>query len=249
MKNNKTTHLGYQSVLVEDKEQRVATVFESIATQYDFMNDVMTGGLHRLWKRFAVESSGVSKGQSVLDLAGGTGDLSRRLSRLVGPEGNVVLADINNAMLQVGIDRLIGNDQEGHVSFVQANAENLPFLDNTFDCIIMAFGLRNLTDKQRALDSITRALKPGGRLLVLEFSKPKGKWLNTIYDTYSFKVLPILGELMAGDQIFYRYLAESIRMHPDQKTVKGMMQKAGFRRVQYYDLSGGIVALHRGFKA
>jgi len=248
MKANDTTHFGYQSVTTQEKEQRVAEVFKSVATRYDVMNDIMTGGLHRLWKRFTIEISGVRKGHKVLDLAGGTGDLAMRYARFVGPEGEVVLADINESMLQVGRDRAIEAGFNDNITYIQANAEDLPFADNTFDCITIAFGLRDITDKQKALDSISRALKPGGRLLVLEFSKPKGKLLNKLYDTYSFKVMPTLGKLVAGNHKAYRYMAESIRMHPDQKTIKGMMQKASFRRVEFYNLSGGIVAVHRGFK-
>ncbi|MBL4865258.1 MAG: class I SAM-dependent methyltransferase [Pseudomonadales bacterium] len=248
MTNKDTTHFGYQSVDAEDKEKHVADVFDSAAIDYDIMNDVMTGGFHRLWKRFTVELSGVHEGHSVLDLAGGTGDLSFRFSRLVGPEGRVVLADINNPMLRMGQYRSLSIDYGSNISFVQANAENIPFASNSFDCIVIGFGWRNVTNKQKALDSIIDSLKPGGRLLVLEFSKPEGKWLNKIYDAYSFKILPKLGQLMVGEQQYYRYTAESIRLHPDQKTVKRMMQKAGFRMVQYHNLSGGVVAVHRGFK-
>jgi demethylmenaquinone methyltransferase/2-methoxy-6-polyprenyl-1,4-benzoquinol methylase len=212
------------------------------------MNDVMSLGIHRLWKRFAIELSGVRKGQRVLDLAGGTGDLAARLARLTGPEGEVVLADINGAMLAHGRARLMDQGIAGNVRFVQANAECLPFPDQYFDCITIAFGLRNVTDKDAALRSMFRVLKPGGRLLVLEFSKPSVPGLAPIYDLYSFKLLPLMGKLIANDAESYKYLAESIRMHPDQESLRDMMQQAGFEDCGYHNLSGGIVALHRGFR-
>ena len=249
MTNNDTTHFGFQSVDTQDKEQHVADVFESVATEYDMMNDVMTGGLHRLWKRFTIELSGARQGQCVLDLAGGTGDLSHRFARLVGPKGNVVLADINGPMLQVGRRRSQSSVKDSEISFIQANAENLPFASNSFDCIVISFGLRDVTNKQKTLDSMLRVLKPGGRLLDLEFSKPEGKWLNKIVDAYSFKVLPKLGQFMVGEEDYFRYTTESIRVHPDQKTIARMMKKTGFTIVQYHNLSGGIVAVHRGYKA
>ena len=249
MSDDKTTHFGYQTVPVEEKAQRVAGVFHSVASRYDLMNDLMSGGVHRLWKRFTIEMSGVRSGQQVLDIAGGTGDLAMRFSRLVGPQGQVVLADINDSMLNVGRDKLLDHGISGNLEFVQADAQYLPFADNTFDCITIAFGLRNVTDKARALRSMLRVLKPGGRALVLEFSKPTNPLLAKAYDAYSFGVLPRMGSLVAGDSESYRYLAESIRMHPDQETLKEMMVEADFDRCTYHNLTGGVVALHRGFKA
>ncbi len=243
-----TTHFGYEQVKVSDKEERVASVFHSVAAKYDLMNDLMSMGVHRLWKAIAIEYSGVRKGQRVLDIAGGTGDLTQRFSKLVGPTGQVVLADINDSMLKVGRDKLQDNGISGNVRFVQANAEMLPFPDNHFDCITIAFGLRNVTDKQKALESMARVLKPGGRLLVLEFSKTKHPLLTKIYDTYSFRLLPMMGKLIVNDSESYKYLAESIRMHPDQETLQGMMEQAGLVRCKYYNLTGGVVALHKGIK-
>lgn len=243
-----TTHFGFRTVEAEQKAQMVAGVFHSVAAKYDIMNDVMSLGIHRLWKRFTIDCSGVRAGQRVLDLAGGTGDLTAKFSRLVGDQGEVVLADINDSMLKVGREKLRNMGVVGNVSYVQANAEALPFPDNTFDCITIAFGLRNVTDKDKALRSMYRVLKPGGRLLVLEFSKPILAPLSKVYDTYSFHVLPRMGQLIAGDSESYRYLAESIRMHPDQETLKAMMDEAGFGNTTYHNLTGGIVALHRGFK-
>lgn len=243
-----TTHFGYQEVPVDEKATRVAGVFDSVAARYDVMNDLMSLGIHRLWKRLAIERAGVRPGHSVLDIAGGTGDLTLKFSRLVGPRGRVVLADINESMLRVGRDKLLDQGVDGNVDYVQANAECLPFPDNTFDCITIAFGLRNVTNKDAALRSMTRTLKPGGRLLVLEFSTPINALLSKAYDEYSFRVLPRMGELVAGDGDSYRYLAESIRVHPDQETLKEMMQGAGLERVEYTNLTGGIVALHRGIK-
>ncbi|MEH6811798.1 MAG: bifunctional demethylmenaquinone methyltransferase/2-methoxy-6-polyprenyl-1,4-benzoquinol methylase UbiE [Motiliproteus sp.] len=247
-KSESTTHFGYEQVQVEEKEKRVAEVFHSVAAKYDIMNDLMSFGVHRLWKAFTIEYSGVRKGQRVLDIAGGTGDLTSKFSRLVGPEGQVVLADINDSMLKVGRDKLQDQGIGANVRFVQANAELLPFPDNYFDCISIAFGLRNVTDKDKALASMARVLKPGGRLLVLEFSKPANAMLSKVYDTYSFSLLPIMGKLIANDSESYRYLAESIRMHPDQETLKGMMENAGLVRCQYHNMSGGVVALHKGIK-
>jgi len=244
----RTTHFGYQEVPVEEKAARVADVFHSVASRYDLMNDLMSLGIHRLWKRLTLERAGVRRGQSVLDIAGGTGDLTLKFSQLVGPSGRVVLADINASMLNVGRDKLLDHGVGGNVEYVQANAECLPFADNTFDCITIAFGLRNVTDKDAALASMARVLKPGGRLLVLEFSKPPHQLLSKVYDEYSFRLLPKMGELVANDADSYRYLAESIRMHPDQETLKGMMEQAGLERVEYTNLTGGIVALHRGIK-
>jgi demethylmenaquinone methyltransferase/2-methoxy-6-polyprenyl-1,4-benzoquinol methylase len=226
----------------------VAEVFHSVAAKYDLMNDLMSFGIHRIWKRYAIDCSGVRRGQRVLDLAGGTGDLTAKFSRLVGEQGEVVLADINDSMLKMGREKLRNNGIVGNVSYVQANAEALPFPDNYFDCITISFGLRNVTEKEKALRSMFRVLKPGGRLLVLEFSKPLIAPLSKAYDTYSFHILPRIGELVAQDAESYRYLAESIRMHPDQETLKDMMSDAGFENVTYNNLTGGIVALHRGFK-
>jgi len=246
--NDKTTHFGFEQVPWEEKRRRVAQVFDSVAGNYDLMNDAMSLGIHRLWKRFAVEQTGARPGQRILDLAGGTGDLAARLARLVGPAGEVVIGHINASMLQVGRERLLDRGIAGNVRFVQANAECLPFPDSSFDCITIAFGLRNVTDKQKALESMYRSLKPGGRLLVLEFSKPSLPGLAPLYDLYSFRVLPVMGRLIARNADSYRYLAESIRMHPDQETLKAMMEQAGFEDCEYFNLSGGIVALHRGFR-
>lgn len=244
----KTTHFGFSEVPVNEKADRVADVFHSVAGKYDIMNDLLSMGIHRVWKRFTIEVSGVRAGDQVLDVAGGTGDLTRYFSRLVGPTGKVILSDINDSMLNMGRDRLIDQGYTGNVEYVQANAECLPFADNTFDCITIAFGLRNVTDKDAALRSLTRVLKPGGRLLVLEFSKPGNPLLSKIYDTYSFNILPKLGKLVANDSESYQYLAESIRMHPDQETLKGMMEEAGLSQCKYHNMTGGIVALHRGVK-
>jgi len=243
---DKTTHFGFEQVAWNEKQRRVGSVFDSVADNYDLMNDVMSFGVHRLWKRFAIEQSGARRGQKILDLAGGTGDLAERLSRLVGPEGDVVVGDINAAMLNVGRARLLDRGIHGNVEYVQANAENLPFPENSFDCVTIAFGLRNVTDKARALKSMYRVLKPGGRLLVLELSKPV-PGVKQIYDLYSFRILPLMGRLIARDESSYRYLAESIRMHPGQEDLKAMMQEAGFEDCDYFNLSGGIVALHRGY--
>lgn len=248
MSEQDTIDFGYKQVPVAQKQEKVAEVFHSVAQKYDIMNDLMSGGVHRLWKRFTIELSGVRKGHRVLDIAGGTGDLTAMFSKLVGSEGSVVLADINASMLQVGRDRLIDRGSADNIEFVQANAETLPFPDNHFDCITIAFGLRNVTDKDKALRSMLRVLKPGGRLLVLEFSKPQVQWLSTVYDQYSFKVLPFMGKLVTKDAESYQYLAESIRMHPDQNTLAGMMGDAGFEAVRYHNMTGGIVALHRGVK-
>ncbi|GAB3488221.1 bifunctional demethylmenaquinone methyltransferase/2-methoxy-6-polyprenyl-1,4-benzoquinol methylase UbiE [Marinomonas epiphytica] len=245
---NKTTHFGYKEVPTEKKVEAVAQVFHSVAAKYDIMNDLMSGGVHRLWKRHTISQSGVRAGQTVLDIAGGTGDLTLKFSRLVGSQGQVILADINDSMLKVGRDKLANRGVVGNVKFVQANAEELPFPDDTFDCITIAFGLRNVTDKSKALASMYRVLKPGGRLLVLEFSKPESEMLSQVYDQYSFRLLPTMGKLIANDAESYRYLAESIRMHPDQETLKGMMDEVGFERTSFQNLTGGIVALHKGFK-
>ncbi|MBA3981133.1 MAG: bifunctional demethylmenaquinone methyltransferase/2-methoxy-6-polyprenyl-1,4-benzoquinol methylase UbiE [Alcanivorax sp.] len=248
MADDKTTHFGFQEVPWQDKASRVAGVFRSVAPKYDLMNDLMSMGIHRAWKRFTLELAGVRPGHRVLDLAGGTGDLAMKFSRLVGDTGEVVLADINEAMLGVGRDRLFDAGCAHNTRVAQVNAEALPFADNSFNCITIAFGLRNVTDKDKALKSMLRVLKPGGRLLVLEFSKPIHKPLSKLYDIYSFNVLPRLGKAIADDAESYQYLAESIRMHPDQQTLKGMMEDAGFARCDYFNMTGGIVALHRGFK-
>ena len=242
------THFGYRSVDASEKANLVRGVFDSVANRYDLMNDLMSLGVHRLWKRLAIELSGVRPGQRVLDLASGTDDLADRFADLVGPEGYVVMSDINAAMLGVGRDRMIDRGHVGNIGYAQINAESLPVKDETFDLITIAFGLRNVTDKQKALEAMYRALKPGGRALVLEFSKPTNKPLERLYDVYSFHVLPRMGELVANDAESYRYLAESIRMHPDQETLKGMMEQAGFERCDVRNLTGGIVAIHRGFK-
>lgn len=248
MSDDKTTHFGFKTVPAAEKARHVGQVFHSVAQKYDVMNDLMSLGIHRLWKRYTIEMSGARSGQTILDLAGGTGDLTMKFSRIVGETGKVFLADINSSMLNVGRDKLLDHGYASNIEYVQANAESLPFADNTFDCITIAFGLRNVTDKQKALESMTRVLKPGGRLLVLEFSKPVNPTFEKIYDRYSFSLLPFMGKLVANDSESYQYLAESIRMHPDQNTLKHMMRKAGLDRVDYHNLTGGIVALHRGFK-
>ena len=242
------THFGFQQVPVGEKAKRVADVFHSVADNYDIMNDVMSLGVHRIWKRFTLSQTGLKAGQKVLDLAGGTGDLAMKMAGMVGSSGQVVLSDINGSMLRRGRERLTDNGIAGNIEYVQANAECLPFPDDTFDCITIAFGLRNVTDKDKALRSMNRILKPGGRLLVLEFSKPVTPGLAPVYDIYSFKLLPLMGKLIAKDAESYQYLAESIRMHPDQETLKGMMDEAGFSKTKYHNLTGGIVALHKGFK-
>lgn len=240
------TDFGYQQVPVEEKAGKVAEVFHSVANKYDLMNDVMSFGIHRLWKRFAIELSRVRAGQYVLDIAGGTGDLAKVFAERVGSKGRVYLADINASMLNVGRDRLL--NQGFNISYVQADAECLPFEDQRFDCVSIAFGLRNVTDKSAALRSMFRVLKPGRCVIILEFSKPVLPLLQTVYDQYSFNILPRLGQWIAGDADSYRYLVESIRRHPDQETLKSMMEASGFEMCEYYNLSGGIVALHRGYK-
>jgi len=242
-----TTNFGYETVAVEDKARRVRGVFDSVAENYDLMNDLMSVGMHRLWKHFTIEHAGVRRGQSLLDLAGGTGDLARRFAEKVGSDGHVVLADINLAMLSEGRRRLIDKGVAGNASIVQVDAENLPFTDSSFDCVTIAFGLRNVTEKDAALRSMRSVLKPGGKVLILEFSRP-AEFLKPAYDLYSFKVLPALGKTVAGDADSYQYLAESIRMHPDQETLLTMMKDAGFDRCRYHNLSGGVVALHVGYK-
>jgi demethylmenaquinone methyltransferase/2-methoxy-6-polyprenyl-1,4-benzoquinol methylase len=239
------THFGYEQVSESEKAGRVAGVFSSVASKYDLMNDLMSAGLHRLWKKFAVEIAGVRAGERVLDVAGGTGDLSSAFARRAGAKGQVWLTDINSAMLTRGRDRLV--DDGLVLPVAQCDAEKLPFPTDWFDCACVAFGLRNMTHKERALAEMRRVLKPGGRLLVLEFSRV-WKPLAPAYDFYSFKLLPWLGEKVAGDADSYRYLAESIRVHPDQETLKSMMESAGLGRVDYFNLAAGVVALHRGFK-
>lgn len=248
MADKETTHFGYQNVAKEEKAARVADVFHSVAAKYDIMNDLMSGGVHRIWKQFTIEVSRARRGQRILDIAGGTGDLAAKFSKIVGSTGQVILADINNSMLNVGRDKLTDKGIVGNIDYVQANAECLPFPDNYFDCITIAFGLRNVTDKDKALRSMYRVLKPGGQLLVLEFSKPGNPLLAKVYDQYSFKILPKMGELIANDSESYQYLAESIRMHPDQETLKSMMLDAGFDACEYHNLTGGVVALHKGQK-
>ncbi len=243
-----TTHFGYQQVPESEKAAKVAEVFHGVAEKYDIMNDVMSLGVHRLWKRFTIELSGARAGHTILDIAGGTGDLTKRFARLVGNDGHVVLADINASMLNMGRNRLLDEGAANNITYAQANAEYLPFADNTFDCVSIAFGLRNVTHKDKALASMARVLKPGGRLLVLEFSKPTHPLLNKAYDAYSFSLLPFMGKLIANDSDSYRYLAESIRMHPDQETLKTMLTTAGFIDCRYYNMTGGIVALHMGIK-
>ncbi len=248
MDKEQTTHFGYQQVPRMEKASRVAGVFHSVPDKYDVMNDVMSFGVHRLWKRLTIDAAGAKQGSKILDLAGGTGDLASKFARIVGQTGKVVLSDINASMLENGRKRLTDLGIAGNIEYVQANAECLPFADNSFDIVTMAFGLRNVTDKDAALRSIFRILKPSGRLLVLEFSKPVLPGLAPIYDQYSFKFLPMMGKVIANDAESYRYLAESIRMHPDQETLKQMMSTAGFERVSYTNMTGGIVALHKGFK-
>jgi demethylmenaquinone methyltransferase/2-methoxy-6-polyprenyl-1,4-benzoquinol methylase len=249
MPDERFTDFGFQRVASRDKVRRVRGVFDSVAPRYDLMNDLMSAGTHRLWKRFTLALANLRPGQRALDVAGGTGDLAAGLLRQVGPRGLVVLSDINATMLARGRDRLIDEGFVGNVGFVQANAEKLPFPDNTFDCITIGFGLRNVTDRPAALAAMRRALKPGGQLLVLEFSQPRTPGLKALYDAYSFRVLPLLGKLVAHDEASYRYLAESIRMHPDQETLLGMLGDAGLEGCRYHNLSGGIVAVHRGYKS
>ena len=239
------THFGFETVTEEEKSRRVAGVFTSVSSKYDVMNDLMSIGLHRVWKRFAVVLSGVREGQRVLDVAGGSADMSRLFLKKVGGSGQVVLTDINNAMLRVGRDRLL---DEGYATPVtQCDAERMPFPDNYFDCVSIAFGLRNVTHKDIALHEMQRVLKPGGCLVVLEFSRI-AKPLKKIYDVYSLKLLPRIGQFVANDADSYRYLAESIRMHPGQNELKNMMEDAGLEKVEYFNLTGGVVAAHRGYK-
>ena len=247
-KRSQTTDFGFQTVDWHEKAGRVRSVFESVAGKYDVMNDLMSLGAHRLWKRFTLSLTGLKPAQSALDVAGGTGDLAIGMARQVGRTGRTVLTDINAAMLERGRDRCIDAGVARQVSCSLANAECLPFADDSFNCVTIGFGLRNVTDKPAALTAMLRVLKPGGQLLILEFSKPVVPGLKPVYDAYSFKVLPTLGRLVAGDAASYQYLAESIRMHPDQETLLEMMRTAGFAQTRYHNLSGGIVAVHRGYK-
>src|SRR5271163_4937093 len=246
--SDRKTDFGYEKVAWGDKAQRVRAVFSSVAGKYDVMNDLMSFGAHRLWKRFALSLTGLRTGQQALDVAGGTGDLAAGMLRQVGKSGHVVLSDVNPAMLEIGRDRLLDKGFSGNVECIVADAERLPFEDDAFDCVTIGFGLRNVTDKAAALKSMHRVLKPGGQLLVLEFSTPVAPALKSIYDAYSFNVLPLLGRLVAKDAQSYRYLAESIRMHPNQETLLEMLRTAGFAQARYHNLTGGIVAVHRGYK-
>ena len=248
MAEKDSTHFGFEQVASGEKQDRVRQVFDSVADRYDVMNDLMSMGIHRLWKRQAIELAGIKRGQRVLDLASGTADLATRFATLVGPDGLVIVSDINAAMLSNGRDRMLDDGHAGNVDYAQINAENLPFPDNSFDCISIAFGLRNVTDKQAELESMFNALRPGGRVLILEFSKPTNALFKSIYDTYSFKILPKIGKLIANDEDSYRYLAESIRMHPDQKTLQDMMEQAGLEHCDYHNMNNGVVAIHRGYK-
>lgn len=248
LNEDNSTDFGFTQVPQHEKADRVAEVFHSVAQKYDLMNDIMSLGLHRLWKQFTLSKSNVRPGQSVLDLAGGTGDLAKVFAQQVGDRGLVVLADINEKMLIQGRNRLLDQGIVGNISYVQADAENLPFQEDYFHCISIAFGLRNVTNKIAALQSIFRSLKPGGKLLILEFSKPVLPLFSKLYDTYSFKIIPKIGKWITGDEKSYQYLVESIRMHPDQDQLMNMMLTCGFEDVEYHNLSGGIVALHVGFK-
>ena len=239
---------GFEQVAWDEKAERVRSVFASVAGKYDVMNDLMSFGVHRLWKRFTLSLTGLKVGQCALDVAGGSGDLSLGMLRQVGKSGRVVLSDVNPAMLEIGRDRLLDRGFVGNVECVVADAQRLPFADNSFDCVTIGFGLRNVTDKEAALKSMYRVLKPGGQLMVLEFSTPVAPGLKPVYDAYSFKILPVLGRLVAQDAASYRYLAESIRMHPDQETLLEMVRAAGYAQARYHNLTGGIVALHRGYK-
>lgn len=248
MTHEKTTHFGYRTVAAEEKSHLVAGVFHSVAPNYDLMNDVMSFGLHRLWKQFTIREAALRPGQTVLDVASGTGDLARTFAKQVGSTGKVIMTDINDAMLQVGRNRLTDAGILGNIECVQADAECLPFPDNYFDCVTIAFGLRNVTDKPAALRSMYRVLKPGGKLLILEFSHATSPMLGKLYDFYSFNIIPKMGEFVANDRASYQYLVESIRMHPDQETLKTMMLEAGFDEAEYFNLTGGVVALHKGKK-
>lgn len=246
--DQRTVDFGFEEIPRKDKAGRVRHVFDSVADRYDLMNDVMSLGIHRLWKRFTIAQTGLRRGAWALDVAGGTGDLARGLAERVGPQGQVVLTDINQAMLDRGRARLLDDGVCGNVRFCLADAQQLPFPNAIFDCVTIGFGLRNVTDRQTALAEMSRVLRPGGQLLVLEFSRPVVPGLAPLYDVYSFRVLPAMGRTIAGDADSYRYLAESIRRHPDQETLKGMMTSAGLENCSYHNLAGGIVALHRGYR-
>jgi len=246
--SDRQADFGYEQVPWGEKKARVRGVFDSVASRYDLMNDVMSGGMHRLWKRFTIAKTGLRPGQQALDVAAGSGDLAVGLARKVGREGRVVVTDINAAMLEEGRARLLNAGHAGNIDYVLADAENLPFQDARFHCVTIGFGLRNVTDKDAALKSLYRVTKPGGRLLVLEFSHAELGPLAPLYEIYSLGVLPMFGEWLAKDAASYRYLAESIRRHPDQETLKAMMERAGFERCEYFNLSAGIVALHIGYK-
>jgi demethylmenaquinone methyltransferase/2-methoxy-6-polyprenyl-1,4-benzoquinol methylase len=246
--SDRTVDFGFEKVAWSDKAARVRGVFDSVAGKYDVMNDLMSFGVHRLWKQFTLSLTGLRPGQHALDVAAGTGDLTLGLLRQVGKSGRVVLSDVNPAMLEIGRDRILDKGFVGNVECIVADAERLPFEDNAFECVTIGFGLRNVTDKAAALAQMYRVLKPGGQLLVLEFSTPVAPGLKPLYDAYSFKVLPLLGRLVTHDEASYRYLAESIRMHPDQETLLGMLRTAGFGEVRYHNLTGGVVAVHRGYK-
>jgi demethylmenaquinone methyltransferase / 2-methoxy-6-polyprenyl-1,4-benzoquinol methylase len=248
MNDLELTHFGYQQVPAAEKSDRVAAVFHSVASNYDLMNDLMSGGLHRLWKQFAINVCQLRSSHRVLDIAGGTGDLAKNIAKVVGNTGQVVLADINASMLQAGRDRLLNEGIINNIEYIQADAECLPFSENNFDRVTIAFGLRNVTNKDKALASMYRVLKPGGSLIILEFSKPILSFLQKVYDAYSFHIIPQLGKWVTGDEDSYRYLVESIRMHPDQEQLSLMMENVGFETVSHFNLTGGIVAVHRGYK-
>lgn len=245
---DQSTYFGFQKILESEKTKKVSGVFNSVSTKYDLMNDILSCGIHRFWKRITIEMSGIRQDDKVLDIASGTGDLAYSFSKLVGRKGEIVLLDINLSMLKIARDRLLDKGVSGKISIIQADAESLPFPDNYYDCITIAFGLRNITRKEKALRSILRVLKPGGRLLILEFSKPESKLISTFYDMYSFSFMPLIGKIVLNDKESYKYLAESIRMHPDQETLKTMMLNIGYKSVTYHNMSLGIVALHRGMK-
>ncbi len=245
---HQTTHFGFKDVPVNEKARHVADVFHSVASRYDLMNDLMSGGMHRLWKRFAISQTGLRTGQQALDVAGGTGDLTMKMLKQVGSTGRVTLSDINDSMLREGRDRLLDRGLVQGVDYALADAEHLPFMDNSFDAVTIAFGLRNVTDKQQALNEMTRVLRPGGCLLVLEFSKVVIPVLQRIYDKYSFEMIPWIGERVTGDRDSYQYLVESIRKHPDQSTLLDMFKQAGLDLCRYHNLTGGVVALHKGYK-
>lgn len=246
--STETTHFGYQTIPTHEKSERVASVFRLVANRYDLMNDLMSFGLHRFWKRIAVQLCSLKANHYVLDLAGGTGDLTLQFAKIIKKEGKIVLADINDAMLQKGRDKVINAGFVQTVSFMRLNAEALPFADHTFDRLAIAFGLRNITNKQAALQEMHRVLKPGGKAVILEFSHVSSKRLQILYDAYSFSVLPLLGKYVCHDEASYRYLAESIRMHPDQDCLKSMMDKVGFERAEYHNMHSGVVAFHVGYK-